>query len=44
MVEKERVMSGAGDLKECPNCGEKIQITAKLCRFCGEPQNEPAAD
>lgn len=44
MEEKERVMSGAGDLKECPNCGEKIQITAKLCRFCGEPQNEPAAD
>ncbi|MDZ7633818.1 MAG: zinc ribbon domain-containing protein [Bacteroidales bacterium] len=44
MVEKERVMSGAGDLKECPNCGEKIQITAKICRFCGEQQNEPAAD
>lgn len=44
MVEKERVMSGAGDLKECPNCGEKIQLTAKICRYCGEPQNEPAAE
>lgn len=44
MVEKERVMSGAGDLKECLNCGEKIQLTAKICRYCGEPQNEPAAE
>ncbi|MRR21972.1 zinc ribbon domain-containing protein [bacterium] len=42
MVEKERVMSGAADIKECPNCGEKIQLTAKICRYCGEPQNEPA--
>lgn len=44
MVEKERVMSGAGELKECPNCGEKIQITSKICRYCGEPQSEQAAD
>lgn len=44
MVEKEKVISGAGDLKECPNCGEKIQLTSKICRYCGEPQNEPAAD
>jgi hypothetical protein len=44
MVEKERALSGAADIKECPNCGEKIQLTAKICRFCGEPQNEPAAD
>jgi len=44
MVEKERVMSGAGDLKDCPNCGEKIYLTAKICRYCGEPQNEPTAD
>ncbi|MFZ2285478.1 MAG: zinc ribbon domain-containing protein [Bacteroidales bacterium] len=44
MVEKERVMSGPGDLKECPNCGEKIQFTAKICRYCGEPQKEPAAE
>ena len=43
MVEKERVMSGAADIKECPNCGEKIQLTAKICRYCGEPQNEPAS-
>ncbi len=40
LVEKERVVSGAADLKECPNCGEKIQLTAKLCRFCGEQQHE----
>lgn len=44
MVEKERVMSGAGDLKVCPDCGEKIQLTAKICRYCGETQNEPAAE
>jgi hypothetical protein len=44
LVEKERVMSGSSDLKECPNCGEKIQFSAKLCRFCGEPQNEPAQE
>ncbi len=40
LVEKERVVSGASDLKECLNCGEKIQLTAKLCRFCGEPQHQ----
>jgi zinc-ribbon domain len=40
LVEKERVASGAADLKECPNCGEKIQLTAKLCRFCGELQHQ----
>lgn len=44
MTEKERVMSGAGDLKECPNCGEKIQLSAKICRYCGEPQKESAAE
>ena len=44
MEEKERVMSGYGDLKECPNCGEKIQLSAKICRYCGEPQSEPAAE
>ncbi len=43
-VEKERLMSGAGDLKECPNCGEKIQISAKICRYCGETQKEIAAE
>jgi predicted amidophosphoribosyltransferase len=44
LVEKERVLSGASDLKECPNCGEKTQFSAKLCRFCGEPQKEPAQE
>lgn len=43
-VEKERLMSGSGDLKECPNCGEKIQLTAKICRYCGETQKEIAAE
>ena len=42
--EKEKLMSGSGELKECPNCGEKIQLSAKICRYCGEPQKEPAAD
>ena len=44
LVEKERVMSGSSDLKECHNCGEKIQLTAKLCRFCGELQKEPVQE
>lgn len=44
LVEKERVMSGSADLKECHNCGEKIQLTAKLCRFCGELQKEPVQE
>ncbi len=43
-VEKERLMSGSGDLKECPNCGEKIQLTAKICRYCGETQKEITAE
>ena len=42
--EKERLMSGLGDLKECTNCGEKIQLSAKICRFCGEPQKEPSPE
>lgn len=43
-VEKERLMSGAGELKECPNCGEKIQMSAKICRYCGEAQKEITAE
>jgi hypothetical protein len=42
--EKEKLMSGQGDLKECPNCGEKIQLGAKICRYCGETQKEPALE
>ena len=42
--EKEKLISGLSDLKECPNCGEMIQLPAKICRYCGEPQKEPAAD
>lgn len=42
--EKEKLISGIGELKECHNCGEKIQITAKLCRYCGEAQLEPATE
>ncbi|TNF42439.1 MAG: hypothetical protein EP313_00985 [Bacteroidetes bacterium] len=42
--EKEKLMSGLGDHKECPHCGEKIQLTAKICRFCGETQKEPAQE
>lgn len=42
--EKERLMTGIGDLKECPNCGEKIQLSAKICRYCGEPQKEPSVE
>ncbi|MCU0458116.1 MAG: zinc ribbon domain-containing protein [Bacteroidales bacterium] len=42
--EKEKLMSGQGDHKECPHCGEKIQLSAKICRFCGETQKEPAQE
>ncbi len=42
--EKEKLMSGLGDHKECPHCGEKIQLSAKICRFCGETQKEPAQE
>ena len=42
--EKEKLMSGSGELKECPNCGEKIQLSAKICRYCGEAQKETGAD
>ena len=42
--EKEKLMSGIGELKECPNCGEKIQLGAKICRYCGEAQQEPATE
>jgi len=42
--EKEKLMSGIGELKECHNCGEKIQLTAKICRYCGEAQLEPATE
>ncbi len=42
--EKERLMSGVNNLKECLNCGEMIQLSAKICRYCGEPQKEPPAE
>jgi len=42
--EKEKLMSGSGELKECPNCGEKIQLSAKICRYCGEAQKETVAE
>lgn len=42
--EKEKLMSGAGNLKECPNCGEKIQLSAKICRFCGEEQKDLSSE
>lgn len=43
-VEKERVMSGAADLKVCQNCGEKIGLTATICRYCGETQPDDSAE
>jgi hypothetical protein len=42
--EKERLMSGTGELKECANCGEKIHLSAKICRFCGEEQKDPTPE
>jgi predicted amidophosphoribosyltransferase len=42
--EKEKLISGASDSKECPNCGEKIQLSAKICRFCGEEQKELSSE
>ncbi len=42
--EKEKLVSGTADTKECPNCGEKIQLAAKICRFCGEEQKDMSAE
>lgn len=42
--EKEKLLSGLGELKECLNCGEKIQLSARICRYCGETQKEPSAE
>ncbi len=38
--EKERLRSGQAEQKQCPNCGEMISLSARLCRYCGEAQQE----
>ncbi len=42
--EKEKLVSGSADSKECPNCGEKIQLSARICRFCGEEQKDLSSE
>ena len=35
MEEAERRFGDAGNTKPCPECAERVQADAKVCRFCG---------
>lgn len=43
-IEKDKILDGYNDSKECPNCAEKIHYKAKSCKYCGHDQEDnPAA-
>ncbi|MCU0377958.1 MAG: zinc ribbon domain-containing protein [Bacteroidales bacterium] len=42
-IEKDKILDGYNDSKECPNCAEKIHYKAKTCKYCGHDQEENPA-